>query len=620
MKDTVKQNVVNETPQLDEVTIKFAGDSGDGIQLAGYQLARSAAMQGSYVKTRPDFPAEIRAPVGTLAGVSGLQVRTGKNRLYTAGEQLDVLVVLNPAALKVNRDELVENGILIANSDTFKGANLKKAGYENNPLEDGSLAGYRVFATRITTLTRGALKGLPLSRKEADRCKNFFALGLICWLFHRPLEPVQQWIEQKFAKASDLQQANLRALESGWNYGETSQSFATTYNMGLQKPTSDDAEPLTGNAATVLGLRHAAKSAGLRLFMGGYPITPATEILQQLKACTDEDVVVFQAEDEMAAVGAAIGASFAGALGVTATSGPGLALKGEFINLAVMTELPLIVINVQRGGPSTGLPTKTEQGDLLQALYGRNGESPLVVLAPQSPRDCYDIVREAAHIAIKYMTPVIVLSDLTLASGTESWSLPEAQASAAERTLFAAEPDGFQPYARDPQTLARPWAIPGTPGLEHILGGLEKTDGAGTVSYDPANHEKMVHLRAEKIAGVAREIAPLQLLGDANGDTLIIGWGSTYGPIMEALQILEQRNISVAALCLRCLNPLPGDLSELLPAFQHILVLENNLGQLCRLLRAEYLVDARTVGKVTGLAFKASEIVDAVTASAGVPA
>jgi len=620
MKDTVKQNVVNETPQLDEVTIKFAGDSGDGIQLAGYQLARSAAMQGSYVKTRPDFPAEIRAPVGTLAGVSGLQVRTGKNRLYTAGEQLDVLVVLNPAALKVNRDELVENGILIANSDTFKGANLKKAGYENNPLEDGSLAGYRVFATRITTLTRGALKGLPLSRKEADRCKNFFALGLICWLFHRPLEPVQQWIEQKFAKASDLQQANLRALESGWNYGETSQSFATTYNMGLQKPTSDDAEPLTGNAATVLGLRHAAKSAGLRLFMGGYPITPATEILQQLKACTDEDVVVFQAEDEMAAVGAAIGASFAGALGVTATSGPGLALKGEFINLAVMTELPLIVINVQRGGPSTGLPTKTEQGDLLQALYGRNGESPLVVLAPQSPRDCYDIVREAAHIAIKYMTPVIVLSDLTLDSGTESWSLPEAQASAAERTLFAAEPDGFQPYARDPQTLARPWAIPGTPGLEHILGGLEKTDGAGTVSYDPANHEKMVHLRAEKIAGVAREIAPLQLLGDANGDTLIIGWGSTYGPIMEALQILEQRNISVAALCLRCLNPLPGDLSELLPAFQHILVLENNLGQLCRLLRAEYLVDARTVGKVTGLAFKASEIVDAVTASAGVPA
>jgi len=615
MKDTVKPSVANDTPELDEVTIKFAGDSGDGIQLAGRQFARVSSVAGGYVKTRPDFPAEIRAPVGTLAGVSGLQIRTGKQRLHTAGEQLDVLVVMNPAALKVNRDDLAVNGILIANADSFKGANLDKAGYQLNPLEDGSLAGLRVFAVRITTLTRGALKGLPLGRKQMDRCKNFFALGLICWLFHRPLESVQAWVEGKFGAVPDLLEANLRALQSGWNYGETSQSFATSYHMQSVAEAVDDAEPMTGNAAIVLGLRHAARGAGLRLFMGGYPITPATEILQQLSACRQHDVVVFQAEDELAAIGAAVGAAFAGALAVTATSGPGMALKAEFTNLAVMTELPLLIFNVQRGGPSTGLPTKSEQGDLLQALFGRNGESPLVVLAAQSPRDCYHITREAARIAVKYMTPVIVLSDLTLASGAESWVAPAEPEPG--QPGFAKDAKGFAPYAREAVTLARPWAIPGTPGLEHILGGLEKSDGAGTVSYDPANHEKMVRLRAQKIAGVARDIPPLTVHGDAHSDTLLVGWGSTHGPIMEAVEALAKDRVGVAALSLRHLNPLPRELGDILRRYQKVWVVENNLGQLCRLLRAEYLLDLKPLCKVTGLPFKASEIVAAITADTG---
>jgi 2-oxoglutarate ferredoxin oxidoreductase subunit alpha len=601
--------------ELDEVIIKFAGDSGDGIQLAGHQFARVSGLVGEQVKTMPDIPPEIRAPTGSLAGVSGLQVRTGAKPIYTVGNQADLLVALNPASLKVNLEKLKPNAIIIVNQDSFrKTANLTKAGFDSNPLEDDTLSRFRVFPIKINTLTKAAVRDLKLRPKQADRCKNFFALGLICWLFSRPMAPVQERINFKFEDQPQIAKGNLNALEAGWNWGETAELFLNPYCMlpngscSIKVVDGSGQEFITGNRAMAQGLKAAARLAGLPLFMGGYPITPATEILQELKKSKNGKVIAFQAEDEIAAIGAALGASFAGALGCTATSGPGLALKSEFINLAVMTELPLVIIDVQRGGPSTGLPTKTEQSDLMQALWGRNGESPVVVMAPRSPRDCFSLVVEASRIAIKYMTPVIILSDLALASGTDSWVPPEDDQLPEMAVQFADTRNTPRLFDRDTQSLARPWARPGTPGLEHIVGGLEKSSVDGRVSYEPDNHETMVKMRAAKIERVAQEIPTSEVLGDSDSELLIVGWGSTYGALMEAIELLTGEGVAVAGLNLRHLNPLPSDLGSVLRAYSNVLVVENNLGQLCRHLRSEYLVDARPLGKVQGMPFNANEI------------
>ena len=613
MKDTVRTLPRPGADELDEVIIKFAGDSGDGIQLTGRQFARVSGLMGERVKSMPDIPPEIRAPTATLSGVSGLQVRTGAKPIYTVGNQPDVLVALNPASLRVNLEQLKPNAIIIVNQDSFrKTGNLTKAGFHGNPLTDDSLSGFRVFAIKITTLTKAAVRELRLRPKQADRCKNFFALGLICWLFSRPLESVRDRIRDKFKDQPRIGEGNLRALEAGWNWGETAELFVNPYRMRRVKNADARAkrEFVTGNSAMAQGLKAAARRAGLPLFMGGYPITPATEILQELKRSQNGQVIAFQAEDEIAAIGAALGASFAGGLGCTATSGPGLALKSEFINLAVMTELPLVIVDVQRGGPSTGLPTKSEQSDLMQALWGRNGESPVVVMAPRSPSDCFSAAIEASRIAIKYMTPVIVLSDLALASGTDSWVPPSDEQLPEMTVRFAAGSDSSRLFEHHPDTLARPWAIPGTAGLEHIVGGLEKSSVDGRVSYEPDNHETMVRLRAAKIERVAQEIPATEIEGDADSDLLIIGWGSTYGAIMEAIEQLAQNGIAIAGLNLRYLNPLPSDLGPILKRYSKLLVVENNLGQLCRHLRSEYLLDARPFGKVQGVPFNADEIAD----------
>jgi 2-oxoglutarate/2-oxoacid ferredoxin oxidoreductase subunit alpha len=596
--------------ELDTVVVRFAGDSGDGMQLTGTEFTKSVAIQGGNdLATFPDYPAEIRAPAGTLAGVSGYQIHFSRHEVFTPGDQPDVLVVMNPAALRINLPDLPAGGTLIVNTGTFSSQNLEKAGYARNPLDDGSLGKYQVFAVDITKQVQLALEGSGLSAKEVGRCKNFYALGLMFWLYSHPTEREEESIREKFAKNQALAEANIRAFRAGYHYGETAELFATRYLVPPASIEPGKYRHITGNEATAIGLVAASRLAGAPLFYGSYPITPASDILHALASYRNFGVVTFQAEDEIAAVGAAIGAAFAGSIAATGTSGPGLALKGEGIGLAVMTELPLVIVDVQRGGPSTGLPTKTEQADLLQAIFGRNSECPVAVLAPCTPSDCFAMAIEAVRIAVRHMCPVVYLSDGYLANGAEPWKLPDVASLPKIELRYRTEPQGFMPYQRDPGTLARPWAIPGTPGLEHRIGGLEKEDVTGNVSYDAQNHHHMVQTRAEKIARIVHDIPPAEVLGDASGDLLIAGWGSTYGAITHAAKLLRQRGRRVSSMHLRYLNPLPGNVGDVLSRFRRVLVPEMNLGQLLLVLRGRFLVDAVGLNKVQGRPFKVAEIV-----------
>ncbi len=593
---------------VEEVVVRFAGDSGDGMQLTGTQFTSTSALVGNDLATLPEFPAEIRAPQGTLAGVSAFQVRIADYDIHTPGDAPDCLVAMNPAALKKSIGDLKQNGVLIVNTDEFHDRNLKKAGYEENPLEDGSLAAYRVTPAEITTMTHRALEELDLDSKAKNRSRNMFALGMVYYLFNRPLETTIGWLEQKFAKRPKIAEANVKVLKAGWNFCEITDQFQVRYEVEPASLEPGVYRNIMGNSALSIGLVAASRRSGLPLFLGSYPITPASDILHELAAYKTFGVSTFQAEDEIAAVAAAIGAAFGGALAVTSTSGPGLALKSEAINLAIMTELPLVICNVQRGGPSTGLPTMTEQSDLLQAMFGRNGESPLPVIAASSPADCFDTAIEASRVAVKYMVPVILLSDGYIANGSEPWRLPQVEDLPDLRTEFRTDPEGFEPYLRDEQTLARPWAIPGTPGLEHRIGGLEKENITGDVSYDPANHQLMTDLRAEKVARIADEIPPIQVDGPAEGRLLVLGWGSTKGAITGGSQQARREGLEVSFAHLRYLNPFPSDLGDLLDRFEHVLIPEMNMGQLATLLRARYLVDVISMTKVQGKPFFRSEI------------
>ena len=593
---------------LDSAVIRFAGDSGDGMQITGSQFTTTAALFGNDLATFPDYPAEIRAPAGTLPGVSGFQVHFGARDIYTPGDSVDALVAMNPAALKVNLADLKKSGILVVNVDNFKEIDLKKAQMSENPLEDRSLEGYRVFPVELTKLTRAALKELGLDAKSMDRCKNFFALGMCYWLFNRSMDSTHRWLQEKFKAKPVLAEANKLAMKAGYTYCEATEAFQVSYEVPPAKLSPGVYRNLSGNTALAIGFVAAAQKAGLTLFQGSYPITPASDILHELSLFKEFGVVTFQAEDEIAAITAAIGAAYAGCLSLTTTSGPGMALKGEAIGLATMVELPLVVCNIQRGGPSTGLPTKTEQADLFQALFGRNSEAPVPVLAPCSPGDCFWIALEASRIAIKYMVPVIVLSDGYLANGSEPWRVPNLAELDEIPARFRTDPEGFLPYARDPQTLARPWAIPGTAGLEHRVGGLEKQDGTGNVSYDPLNHEAMVRLRAAKVEAVGQEVPDLEPAGDPEGDLLVVGWGSTYGAITAAVRAQRERGRKIGHAHVRHLNPLPANLGELLRRYRHVLVPELNMGQLLWVLRAKYLVDAEGYGKVQGKPFKQAEL------------
>ena len=601
-----------EVQELERVTIRFAGDSGDGMQLTGSQFTRTAAVFGNDISTLPDFPAEIRAPAGSLPGVSGFQISFSSAEIYTPGDAPDVLVAMNPAALRTNVGELPRGGALIVNSDAFTANNLKKAGYETNPLQDGSLKQYNVFEVPISTLNTRALEGLDMTSKQVDLTKNFFALGLMFWLYERSMEPTLRWIDDKFGAKPVIAQANARALKAGYAFGETTEMFHTTYRVAPAKLAPGTYRNITGNEATALGFVVASKMAKRELVYGSYPITPASDILHQLASYKNFGVKTFQAEDEIAAIGSAIGASYGGALGMTASSGPGIALKSEAMNLAVMVELPLIVIDVQRAGPSTGMPTKTEQTDLLMAMFGRNGESPVPIVAPATPAECFDYALEATRLALKYMTPVIYLSDGFLANGSEPWRLPDLAALEDISIPNHTDKATFQPYNRDADTLARPWAVPGTPGLEHRIGGLEKADITGNVSYDPENHHKMTLLRDAKIAGIARDIPPLSVFGKEEGDVLVVGWGSTYGAIRSAVERLQAEGWAVSHAHLRHLNPLPANTEQVLRSFKHVLVPEVNLGQLSLLLRAKYLIDVKGLNKVRGKPYRIIEIRQAV--------
>lgn len=600
--------------ELDGATVRFCGDSGDGMQLAGTQFTNTSALVGNDIATFPDYPAEIRAPRGTRAGVSGFQVHFANTKIFTPGDQVDALVVMNPAALSTNLRDLVRGGILIVNSDSFNKRELETADCSSNPLEDGSLQGYQVFAVEITRLTRLAVKDLELGTKEADRCRNFFAMGLVYWLYDRPLEPTLRYIVEKFGRRPDVAEANRRSLLAGYNYGETTEAFGSRYHVDPARLPPGEYTNITGNQALAWGLMAASKLSACDLFYSSYPITPASDILHELSKQKNFGVRTFQAEDEISAVTAAIGAAFGGAMGVTGTSGPGLSLKSEGLGLAVMTELPLLAIDVQRAGPSTGLPTKTEQADLNQAFFGRHGECPMPVLAARSPADCFDVVREAWRIAVTYMTPVLLLSDASIANGSEPWLIPHMSDLEPIRVSHPGPPsngDLFQPYARD-ERLARPWALPGTPGLMHRLGGLEKEDLTGAVSYDATNHERMVRLRAQKIAGIARDIPEQTVEGPANGRVLVLGWGGTYGVAATAVRTLWERGAPVAHAHLRYLNPLPANLGEVLRRYEKVLVPELNLGQLRNLIRAQYLIDAVGLNQVTGRPFATAQVVAAI--------
>jgi 2-oxoglutarate ferredoxin oxidoreductase subunit alpha len=623
--------VTKQVKQLDRVIIRFAGDSGDGMQLTGDRFTQETASFGNDLSTLPNFPAEIRAPQGTLPGVSSFQVHFADHDILTPGDAPDVLVAMNPAALQANLGDLKKGGTVIVDSHDFTARNLTKAGYAENPLENDSLAEYDVQPVDLTGMTVEAVKEFGLSRKDAARAKNMFALGLLSWMYGRPTEPTITFLERRFAKAADIRDANITAFKAGWNFGETTETFVVQYEIKPAPMRTGTYRNITGNLALAYGLIAGATQSGLPLFLGSYPITPASDILHELSKHKRFGVTTFQAEDEIAGIGAALGAAFAGSLGVTTTSGPGIALKSETIGLGVMMELPLLVVDVQRGGPSTGLPTKTEQADLLQAMFGRNGEAPVPIVAPQSPADCFDAALEAARIAITYRTPVLLLSDGYLANGSEPWAIPSVDELPTIDPAFATghnhtrvdaktgeEASDFWPYLRDPETLARPWAVPGTAGLEHRIGGLEKGDGHGNISYDPANHDLMVRTRAAKVERIADTIPPLAVddPGAETGDgarVLVLGWGSTYGPIGAAVRQVRDAGLRVAQAHLRHLNPFPKDLGDVLKRYDAVMVPEMNLGQLSMLLRAKYLVDVVGYNHVRGLPLRAAELAEAVT-------
>lgn len=613
--------------QLDRVVIRFAGDSGDGMQLTGDRFTAETAAFGNDLATLPNFPAEIRAPQGTIPGVSSFQVHFADYNILTPGDRPDVLVAMNPAALKANIDDVPAGGTVIVNADEFGKRNLTKVGYSTNPLADDTLSAFQVHQVAMSTLTQGALADTELGKKDAERCKNMFALGLLSWMYHRPTDGTEAFLREKFAQKPQIAEANILAFRAGWNYGETTETFATTVQVAPAKLPKGTYRQITGNTALSYGIVAAGQRSGLPVMLGSYPITPASDILHELSKHKNFGIMTFQAEDEIASIGAALGASYGGALGVTSTSGPGVALKSETIGLGVMVELPLIVIDVQRGGPSTGLPTKAEQADLLQAMYGRNSESPVPVIAPCSPADCFDVALEAARIALAYRTPVLLLSDGVIANGSEPWLIPDVASLPDLSVTFASEPnaeDGsgeFWPYVRDPQTLAREWAVPGTPGLQHRIGGLEKADGKGNISYDPDNHDHMVRLRQAKIDGIevpdvvvddpAPDGAQDQPAGSAR--VLALGWGSTYGPIGAACRRLRKQGLPIAQAHLRHLNPFPANLGEVLAAYDTVVVPEMNLGQLAMLLRAKYHANIRSHTKVAGTPFRAEELEDVFT-------
>ncbi|GAA4900521.1 2-oxoglutarate ferredoxin oxidoreductase subunit alpha [Actinomycetospora succinea] len=616
--DTAVGPPSREVRQTHRVVIRFAGDSGDGMQLTGDRFTSEAAAFGNDLATLPNFPAEIRAPAGTLPGVSSFQLHFADYDILTPGDRPDVLVAMNPAALKANIKDLPHGGMLIVNTDEFTKRNLAKVGYESNPLEDDSLEPYTTHHVAMATLTRGALEPTGMSKKDAERAKNMFALGLLSWMYHRGTEGTEQFLREKFAKKPELAEANILAFRAGWNYGETTESFAVTYEVAPARLAEGTYRQITGNLALAYGVVAAGQQSKLPVFLGTYPITPASDVLHELSKHKGMGVTTFQAEDEIAGIGAALGASFGGALGVTSTSGPGVALKSETIGLAVALELPLLILDVQRGGPSTGLPTKTEQADLLQAMYGRNGEAPVPIIAPQSPADCFDAALDAVRMALTYRTPVFLLSDGAIANGSEPWAIPDVADLPDLTTTFATEPnapDGsgeFWPYLRDADTLARPWAIPGTAGLEHRIGGLEKADGRGTISYDPDNHDRMVRLRQAKIEGI--EVPDLTVDDpDGDADVLVIGWGSSFGPIGAACRRVRAAGMSVAQAHLRHLNPMPSNLGDVLRSYRRVVVPEMNLGQLSMLLRAKFLVDAHSYTKVAGLPFQAEELAGVLT-------
>ncbi|MEX1223133.1 MAG: 2-oxoacid:acceptor oxidoreductase subunit alpha [Pirellulales bacterium] len=598
--------------ELSAATVRFCGDSGDGMQLAGTQLTNTSALAGNDVATFPDFPAEIRAPRGTKAGVSGFQIHFASTDIYTPGDSVDALVAMNPAALITNLSDLVKGGVLIINADAFDKKSLAQAGYDVNPLEDASLEDYQTFSVDMTQITRRAVEEMGLSVKEADRCRNFFAMGLVFWLYDRPLEPTLRYIDAKFGKRPAVADANRAALKAGFNYGITTEAFASQYRVPKAKLTPGTYRNVTGNQALAWGLIAASKLSETPLFYSGYPITPASDILHELSRHKNLGVRTFQAEDEIAAATATIGAAFGGVMGVTASSGPGIALKGEAMGLAAIMELPMIFINVQRGGPSTGLPTKTEQADLFQAMYGRNGECPLPIVAASSPADCFDAAYEAWRIATRFMIPVLLLTDGYIANGSEPWRIPrvsELQPIPVTHPDASSNGEAFMPYARD-ERLSRPWAIPGTPGLMHRIGGLEKANVTGNVSYDPDNHQSMVHLRAQKVANIAADI-PLQAVdGEPSGKLLVVSWGGPYGACTTAVQRMQAAGRSVSHVHLRYLNPFPRNLGEILGRFEHVLVPELNMGQLRMMLRAEYLVDAIGLNKIKGKPFTITELTD----------
>ena len=602
---------------VEEIVIRFAGDSGDGMQLTGTQFTTTSALVGNDLATFPDYPAEIRAPAGTLPGVSAFQVRFASTDIHSPGDAPDALVAMNPAALKVNLKELKKGGLIIVNEGNFGKIDLEKATYTYNPLESSDLDGFQVVRVDLNKLTREALAGLGLDTKSTLRCKNFFALGMTYWVYSRPIEPTLKWMEGQFKKRPELVEANQRALKAGYNWCDITGVFQTRFEVPPAKLTPGKYRNIMGNQATAIGLIAASRLANLQLFLGSYPITPASDVLHDLSKMKQYGVVTFQAEDEIAAVCSALGAAYAGNLAVTTTSGPGLALKGEALGLAVMTELPIVVIDVQRGGPSTGLPTKTEQADLLQAVYGRNSEAPLCVLAASSPSDCFAATVEACRIALEHMTPVILLTDGYIANGAEPWLLPEIEALKPIKTSFRTNPEGYLPYSRDPVTLARPWVKPGTPGLEHRIGGIDKADGTGNVSYDPANHEFMCRTRAEKVARIANHFPEATVKGAQSGKLLVLSWGGTYGSVAAALEHCEKQKHSVGWVHLRHLNPFPRNLGELIKRFDKVLVPELNLGQLIRMIRDQFVVHAIPFNKIQGRPFMTSEVIGAIEKELG---
>ncbi len=602
------QHASHPVLELERVTIRFAGDSGDGMQVTGSQFTRSAAVFGNDIATLPDFPAEIRAPAGSLAGVSGFQISFSSAEIHTPGDSPDVLVAMNPAALRANVGDVPAGGAIVVNEDAFTAANLAKAGYASSPLTDGSLSDYNIFAVPVSTLNARALEGLDLGAKQVDLTKNFFALGVMFWLFERSMQPTVDWITHKFTARPLIAEANLRALRAGYAFGETTEIFHHSFRVRPARLAPGTYRNVVGNEAAALGFVAAAKLAGRDLVYCSYPITPATDILHQLSTYKHFGVRTFQAEDEIAAIGSAIGAAFGGAMGLTASSGPGIALKSEAMGLAVMVELPLVIVDVQRAGPSTGMPTKTEQSDLLQVMFGRNGDAPMPVVAPATPAECFDMAIEAWRLALKYMTPVGYLSDAYLANGSEPWRVPDLADLPDISVANHTDPATFRAYQRDPVTLARPWAVPGTAGLEHRIGGLEKADVTGTVSYDPENHQRMTDLRARKIAGIADDIPELTVNGPQRGDLLILGWGSTYGSLRTATERLQRQGLSVAHAHLRHLNPFPRNTGDVLAAYRRVLIPEINNGQLRMLIRARYLVDAVGLDRVRGKPFPVPEV------------